>query len=154
VTQGVANSAEQGVVESAGAVVGESNPAALKRAGGTAVAETEAAAGSKSATVLESKVVEPSKAPVAEAGHEAPFVQSEPSSKKLSRNMEARGIQRTAKTAAHHIVAGNDPRAAEARDVLEKFKININDPNNGVFLPHFKDSSAPGAYHPKLHRRS
>lgn len=36
---------------------------------------------------------------------------------------------------AHHIIAVNDKRAIFARKVLTKFKINIDDPANGVGLP-------------------
>ena len=53
-------------------------------------------------------------------------------------------------SAAHHIVAGNSPKAAEARATLQKYVIDINDPANGVFLPTAKDV-AEGAYHPSLH---
>ena len=51
--------------------------------------------------------------------------------------------------AAHHIVAGNDPRAEEARDILDSFDIGINDAENGVFLPYTELGDA--AYHPSLH---
>jgi len=37
--------------------------------------------------------------------------------------------------AAHHIVAGNDSRALVSREILAQFGIDINDANNGVFLP-------------------
>ena len=50
-------------------------------------------------------------------------------------NMEDAGITRPADTAAHHIVAGSDARAAEARAILGRECIGINDPDNGVFLP-------------------
>ncbi len=36
---------------------------------------------------------------------------------------------------AHHIVAGGDVRANKARGKLEKFWIDINDKENGTFLP-------------------
>jgi hypothetical protein len=59
-------------------------------------------------------------------------------------------------SAAHHIVAGRAPQAAEARRVLERYGIGINDPSNGVFLP--KNLSVPnpnGAYvHSILHRKA
>jgi len=35
----------------------------------------------------------------------------------------------------HHIVAANDPRAAPAREVLEKAGIPVDDWQNGVWLP-------------------
>lgn len=52
--------------------------------------------------------------------------------------------------AAHHIVAGNSPKAAEARAILQKYGIDINDASNGTFLPTVKNV-AEGAYHPSLH---
>lgn len=39
------------------------------------------------------------------------------------------------KNHAHHIVAGGDPRAEIARKKLKEFDIDINDKENGVFLP-------------------
>ena len=39
------------------------------------------------------------------------------------------------RNAAHHIVAGTARLAQDARDVLYKFGVGINDAVNGVFLP-------------------
>jgi hypothetical protein len=58
-----------------------------------------------------------------------------PSSRALGRALEAAGHARPAGSAAHHIVAGNAPAAAQARAVLQRFGIGINDAINGVFLP-------------------
>ena len=55
--------------------------------------------------------------------------------------------------AAHHIVAGSAKKAAQARAILEKFKININSAENGVFLPTTKGVSNAD-YHPSLHTNS
>ncbi len=52
--------------------------------------------------------------------------------------------------AAHHIVAGTSKKASEARVILQKFGIGINDASNGVFLPTVKNV-ANSAYHPSLH---
>lgn len=52
--------------------------------------------------------------------------------------------------AAHHIVAGNSPKAAESRAILQEYGIDINDSSNGVFLPTARNV-AVGAYHPSLH---
>ncbi len=52
--------------------------------------------------------------------------------------------------ATHHIVAGRAKGAREARTVLLKFGIDINDAANGVFLPTIKNVSA-ASYHPGLH---
>ncbi len=52
--------------------------------------------------------------------------------------------------AAHHIVAGAAAAASRAREILEKFNIDINDANNGVFLPTVKGVSK-AAYHPSVH---
>jgi RHS repeat-associated protein len=56
-------------------------------------------------------------------------------SKILSENLIKSGISRPANSAAHHIVAGTDPRALIARNILAKNGIDINSSLNGVFLP-------------------
>lgn len=52
--------------------------------------------------------------------------------------------------AAHHIVAGTSKKASEARAILQKFGIGINDASNGVFLTTVKNVTS-SAYHPSLH---
>ncbi|WP_415134271.1 AHH domain-containing protein [Ottowia sp.] len=37
--------------------------------------------------------------------------------------------------------------------MLERFDIDINSPDNGVFLPNKPSSEAPGSYHPRLNNR-
>ncbi|KMK51463.1 FKBP12 protein 1 [[Actinobacillus] muris] len=55
-------------------------------------------------------------------------------------------------SAAHHIVAENDPRAQIARDILSKHKIDIDSARNGIFLKHMsKNSKQAGAYHREIH---
>jgi hypothetical protein len=56
---------------------------------------------------------------------------------------------------AHHIAAGNHPRAELARQKLKKLGININDPANGVFLPATGNTMNVGgeAVHRSLHTR-
>jgi hypothetical protein len=66
-----------------------------------------------------------------------------PSSRALGRALELSGIERPAGAAAHHIAAGSAQGAAEARAVLRKFGIGINDSANGVFLA--------GAQHAGVH---
>lgn len=78
-------------------------------------------------------------------------VPSEASADKLRRNMINANIQEpTYQNAAHHIVAGNARDASEARQILDNFKININDAANGVFLP-TEIGVSNAAYHPSLH---
>lgn len=55
--------------------------------------------------------------------------------------------------AAHHIVAGNSPKANEARIILERYGIGINDAANGVFLP-IRQNIPDGVYHPSLHTQT
>ena len=75
---------------------------------------------------------------------------SKPSSRKLRKNLVKAGVKEPDYPhAAHHIVAGNSPKAEEAREILLKYGIDINDAENGVFLPTVKDVG--GAYHPSLH---
>jgi hypothetical protein len=63
------------------------------------------------------------------------IVQDRASPRALGRALEASGVSRPEGYEAHHIVAGNRRRAADAREILKKFKIRINDASNGVFLP-------------------
>ncbi len=79
---------------------------------------------------------------------------SKPSSKVLRQNLIEAGVEvPDYPNAAHHIVAGNAPKAAEARAILQKYGVDINDAANGTFLPTVKDV-AEGAYHPSLHTDS
>lgn len=76
---------------------------------------------------------------------------STPSSKVLRQNLIESGVEvPDYPNAAHHIVAGSSPKAAEARAILQRYGIDINDSANGVFLPTVRDV-AEGAYHPSLH---
>ena len=75
------------------------------------------------------------------------------SSKALDANLEATGFLRPIQSAAHHIVAGAAPAAAQARAVLQKFGIDINEAANGVFLSASQFSANPtgAAVHASLH---
>lgn len=44
-------------------------------------------------------------------------------------------ISQPPNVAAHAIVSGSHPEAKAARKILAKFKIRIDDPDNGVYLP-------------------
>jgi RHS repeat-associated protein len=61
------------------------------------------------------------------------------------------GTERLALTAEHHIVAQGSPKAAEAREILAGFGIDIHGQPNRVFLPSLSTSSAPGMLHTTLH---
>jgi len=71
----------------------------------------------------------------------------------LDANMQTDGIVRPADTAAHHIVASTSPKAAPARAQLDSFGIDINDSDNGVYLPRGSASSNPQgmAVHSRVH---
>lgn len=60
---------------------------------------------------------------------------------------------RQAGQSLHHIVAHSDGRAAKAREILAKFKIDIDEAWNGVFLPATKNSPNPtgAAVHSVVH---
>lgn len=76
---------------------------------------------------------------------------SKPSSKSLRQNLLDAGDEvPDYKNAAHHIVAGSSAKAEEARAILKKYGVDINDAENGVFLPTQKGVS-DAAYHPGLH---
>jgi len=76
----------------------------------------------------------------------------------LGANMEAVGFTRPPNSDAHHIIAGNDARTAEARrarDLFEESGIDVNAAVNGVYLPrnrHFPDEVAPN--HKRVHTKA
>jgi A nuclease family of the HNH/ENDO VII superfamily with conserved AHH len=76
-----------------------------------------------------------------------------PSSRALGRAMERAGQARPKGHAAHHIVAKKAGDADQARAVLQKFGIWLDDAANGVFLPSSSGrASATGtANHATLH---
>ena len=79
---------------------------------------------------------------------------STPSSRELRNNMIEAGIEvPDYPNAAHHIVAGNSPKAAESRAIMQMYGVDINEAENGVFLPTVRGVSE-GAYHPSLHTNS
>ena len=61
----------------------------------------------------------------------------------LAANLEAVGESRPPGADAHHIVARNDGRAAQARAILQREKIDLDDAANGAFL----DSSVHDGLH-------
>ena len=50
-------------------------------------------------------------------------------------------------------MAGTEPDAAESREILEKFNIDINDAANGVYLPNEKNAPTKALYHPSLNTK-
>lgn len=80
----------------------------------------------------------------------------EPSPEKLAANMLGPKGEKPEGTATHHIVAGKAREADEARGVLKKFKIGINDAPNGAFLPCNSRTpcTASGEVHASLHTRA
>jgi len=56
-------------------------------------------------------------------------------SRTLGSNLEKAGFKRADGDEAHHIVPVGDKRAAPAQAVLERMGIDINDADNGAFLP-------------------
>ncbi len=53
--------------------------------------------------------------------------------------------------AAHHIVGGGKA-SAPAREILERYGIDINDPRNGIFLPMSPENILKGTNHPGKHQ--
>lgn len=52
----------------------------------------------------------------------------------------------------HHVVAGDDPRAQPARDILAHYKLDINSADNGIYFKHIGPNSIQsGAYHKVIH---
>lgn len=97
--------------------------------------------------------------PVVKAGAAAAaaFRQSRASSRVLERNLLAQGMKKGAGFHTHHMVAGADARALKARQILDKFGIDINSAENGIFLPG-SDAMKNGykgklPLHPRIHTK-
>ena len=75
----------------------------------------------------------------------------------LAKNMAAAGMGiKPVGFAAHHLIPFSDGRHEEyndARDIMAKYGINLNDAVNGVYLPHKSDNYIGGMYHPKIHTK-
>lgn len=70
----------------------------------------------------------------------------------LARNLDAQsGLPRPEHACAHHIVAGQDKRAKDSRDVIFKWGVGINDADNGVYLPRFKNVPVPSMPDAPIH---
>lgn len=71
----------------------------------------------------------------------------------LGDNLEASGRTRPDYDGAepHHVIPSGDRRVEDLRQSLKGWGIDINDADNGVWLPGSRSpDSAPGAYHPRL----
>ncbi len=78
------------------------------------------------------------------------------STRNLARNMEKAGITRPANTTAHHIVPvtlKKLPGAEEARAILVKFGIGLENAANGVYLPTSFDDAVKAANHGSVHTK-
>lgn len=73
----------------------------------------------------------------------------------LKKNMKDAGYARPVaifgRADAHHIVSSTHPRAELSRRLLFAWKIGINDVDNGVYLPHDKDSEIPSTPEATIH---
>jgi hypothetical protein len=73
-------------------------------------------------------------------------------SRALGRNLDkASGVARPASVAAHHIVASQDLDARLARGWIFGCSIAINDVDNGVYLPRFRNVAVPSMPNATLH---
>lgn len=61
----------------------------------------------------------------------------------LRGNMQRDGMRFDPGEEAHHIVARNDPRAAEARNLLAEAGVDVNSPAHGVPLPGTRTTPNP-----------
>jgi hypothetical protein len=70
----------------------------------------------------------------------------------LARNLDRESGQlRPDNVCAHHVVAARDHRADDSRDIIFKWGIGINDADNGVYLPRFKNIAVPSMPNAPLH---
>ncbi len=84
------------------------------------------------------------------------LLKEEHSPSRLARHKRATGARRPVNTAAHAIVSGAHPNTEAARKILAKYKIRVDDPDDGVFLPrdsrYIPHSELPGAVdHAEIH---
>lgn len=90
-------------------------------------------------------------------GHPTDLIYEKSSTLKLRKNLLAVGEPSAKGCAAHHIVAQGKSlgpggqETAEARNVLKRCDIDINDAINGVFLPQKSNHECLGVNHNKLH---
>lgn len=81
-------------------------------------------------------------------------------SKKLGQRMKLVNNQKPHPTLcqAHAIVSGGHPRAATLRGILAKYKIRIDDPDNGCWLPNNTEAKkkmrSPAVPHSRIHRKN
>ena len=79
------------------------------------------------------------------------YVNEKGDSRKLARRLIEAGKKKPDyPCAAHHIVAKKMLKASEAQKILDNYKIGINSPYNGIFLP-TKKGVSNRAYHCSLH---
>lgn len=71
----------------------------------------------------------------------------------LTKNLELSGIPKPAGSQAHHIVGGATKIGRKTRARLASFKIDVNSPSNGVFLPGCGESKAIGMIHCGKHTK-
>lgn len=84
------------------------------------------------------------------------FLKEEHDPKCLCRHLKAAGFVRPPNVAAHAIISGSHPEAKAARKILAKFRIRIDDPDNGVYLPRDSrfiphENMPDAANHAKVH---
>ena len=65
----------------------------------------------------------------------------------LSNNLEVAGVPKPSGTQAHHIVGQSSRYGRRTQETLKRFGIDLNSPNNGVFLPGCGASNAVGMIH-------
>jgi hypothetical protein len=77
---------------------------------------------------------------------------------RLNDNMLKRHSKKPKNTDAHHVVSWNHPDAVGARAILERFGIDVDSADNGVYLPskskYVPHPDMPNAYsHKKIHTK-
>jgi antitoxin component of RelBE/YafQ-DinJ toxin-antitoxin module len=104
----------------------------------------------ESAVPATSRIVRPSVAPAKVASGTCG---SGGSSRALTAALEKAGHIKPPGAAVHHIVARTAKKAREAREVLQKYGIDMDDAVNGVFLPAARKSPNPASasVHSTLH---
>lgn len=81
------------------------------------------------------------------------LIKEEHNSRRLGEFLACQGYTRPGdEFEAHALVSGGHPRAAVAREIIAEFKIRIDEPTNGLWLPNFKRNLGRNPDYSNAHR--
>lgn len=81
------------------------------------------------------------------------MIKEEHNSRRLGDFLSCQGYTRPGdEFEAHALVSGGNPRAAVAREIIAQYKIRIDEPTNGLWLPNFKRNLGQNPDYSNAHR--